>query len=176
MATEGNDYHFEEIFRRYDPVITYRAMKKIGKATPDWEDVRQEAYLSLFKALDGSSFRGDCNVGTLIYVITERRIIDFLRLKYILAKRMERLILYFQAGNFSDPEELLIEKENGQILHSLIRKLQGWRQKQVMRLYLQGWMLTEISKKLGLSYGSTAECFGTAKCNLRNLYKKEILK
>ncbi len=111
MAEKAVYQNFEEIFRRYDSVIIYKTIKKIGKVTPDWEDVRAEVYLSLCKTLDGSLFRGECAVGTLVYIIVHRRIVDFMRIKYKTKKIMESLISNYQEKTSSNPEDIFIEKE-----------------------------------------------------------------
>jgi len=111
MAERASYQNFEHIYEEYDPVIKYKTMQKIGKVTPDWEDVRSETYLSLYKTLSGSSFRGDCSIGTLIYVIVQRRIADFMRTKYKAKKIMESLEFSYQEIASSSPEDILIIKE-----------------------------------------------------------------
>lgn len=111
MATKGNYHQFDEMFKKYNPIITYKIVKKIGRVTPDWEDVKAEVYLSLYKTLNGSSFRGDCGIGTLIYVIVQRRIADFMRVKYKMKKIMESLAFNYQEKMPPSPEDIFIKKE-----------------------------------------------------------------
>lgn len=165
---------FEQIYRKYNPIITYKIIKEIGKVTPDWEDVKAEIYLSLVKTLNSSSFRGDCKVGTLVYIIVQRRITDFMRFKYKTKERLENLKFYYQEEVFPNPEQSFMEKEDREILRLRIQKLRGWRQKQVIKLYLFGMSIVEISRQLESSSSNIGECLDRIKMNIGNLYNKEI--
>ena len=68
---------FKEVLEKHGSMIKAIVIKKIGMATPDWEDVVGNIYLSIWTALN--YFKDKSSVGTFIYPIVNCRIADYLR-------------------------------------------------------------------------------------------------
>jgi len=74
-------HDLDAIIAKYRPIVSFRVKKSLGSYTPDWEDVVNEIMLNTIEKLESGKFRGDSSVGTFIYTITSRRIIDHIRKK-----------------------------------------------------------------------------------------------
>ena len=161
---------FEEVFKKYDFVLRCTIFKRIGEGMSDSEDVIGDVYLALWKTLKGGRFRGECSLGTLVYVIVHRRIADYCR-----AKKLKRNIddgsLEFQRADFLTPEMIFMEKENQEQLRErlsdLIDRLRWPRQKQILRLTMFGYTKTEIARKTNTSISSIYEAYRNGLKNLR---------
>lgn len=80
---------FEQIIDKHNSMIKAIVIKKIGKMTPDWEDVVANIYLSIWIAL--KHFEGRSSINTYIYPIVNYRIADYLRHLYREKKIMSTL-------------------------------------------------------------------------------------
>jgi len=161
----------EEICRQYEPFIRGKTRNMMTGSRADWEDVVGDVYLSLCGAVNKNVFRGDCDVGTLIFVIIQRRVTDFIRLKYKRADVMERLTSLFQEKFFPSPEEIFVQKEHREMLLGFISRLVSLRQRQILELYLLGDSLSEISRILNVSPGFIHDCFYKAVGHFRKFMK-----
>ena len=83
---------FIELYKEYGSMIRFVVLDRIGNGTADFEDVIGNVYLSLWQTLIGGKYRGDCNIGTLVYLATNRRIIEYIR--YKTAKKRDVNLLY----------------------------------------------------------------------------------
>ena len=81
-----------EVFEKYGSMIRSVVLDRIGNGTLDFEDVIGNIYLSLWQTLVGGKYRGDCKIGTLVYLATNRRIVDYIR--YKTAKKRDVNLLY----------------------------------------------------------------------------------
>ena len=71
-------FDLEEIIAKYRPIVSFRVKKSLGSHTPDWEDVVNEIMVNVLEKLNKGEFRGDSSIGTFIFTITSRRIIDYI--------------------------------------------------------------------------------------------------
>jgi RNA polymerase sigma-70 factor (ECF subfamily) len=70
-----------EVVVKYRPVVSFKVKKSLGAHTPDWEDVVNEVITQVIEKVKKGEFRGDSSIGTFIYTITSRRIVDHIRQK-----------------------------------------------------------------------------------------------
>src|SRR4030042_7202767 len=70
-----------EVVVKYRPVVSFKVKKSLGAQTPDWEDVVNEVIMQVIEKVKKGEFRGDSSIGTYIYTITSRRIVDHIRMK-----------------------------------------------------------------------------------------------
>jgi RNA polymerase sigma-70 factor, ECF subfamily len=81
MIKEDQNAPPEDSVLKYRAVISFRVRKALGSSNPDWEDVVNEILTQAVAKIKSGEFRGDSSVGTFLYTITSRRIIDYIRQK-----------------------------------------------------------------------------------------------
>jgi RNA polymerase sigma factor (sigma-70 family) len=81
MARASKSGPPEDAVLQYRPVISFRVRKALGSSNPDWEDVVNEILTQAVAKIKSGEFRGESSIGTFLYTITSRRIIDYIRQK-----------------------------------------------------------------------------------------------
>ncbi|MFW6131711.1 MAG: sigma-70 family RNA polymerase sigma factor [Candidatus Aminicenantaceae bacterium] len=81
MNKNRADLDLNEIIKKYKPLVSFKVKQSIGNNYPDWEDVVNEIMCNIIEQIQKGKFRGDSSIGTFIYIITQRRIIDYIREK-----------------------------------------------------------------------------------------------
>ena len=81
MRRKNLDLDIDKIVAEYKPLVSFRVKKSISSYTPDWEDIVNEIMVNVVEKLRKGEFRGDSSIGTFIFTITSRRIIDHIRKK-----------------------------------------------------------------------------------------------
>lgn len=157
--------------KRFEPIIRGKTRNMMVGSYEEWEDVVGDIYLSLCRAVNTGVFKGRCDIGSFLFVILQRRVMDFVRVKYKRVRIEEALVSRTQEEFCPSPEEIFIEKEQREMLLGFISRLAGWRQRQIMGLYLSGESLSEIARMLNLSIGSVYECYRRAVEHFRNFMK-----
>lgn len=154
----GDAAGFETLMRQHAGRVVGLATRLIGDRG-EAEDLAQEAFLRLHKALPG--FRGDSSIGTWLYRTTTRLAIDHLR-----RERLKRKIFFFrQSDDDPDPLETVgdprgnpgRELQGRQAMARLRRALHklSARQRAVFVLrHHEGLPLQEIATLLGLETGT----------------------
>lgn len=154
----GDEAGFETLMRQHAPKVVGLATRLLGDRS-EAEDLAQEAFLRLHKALPG--FRGDSSVATWLYRTTTRLAIDHLR-----REKLKRKLFFFrQNDDDPDPMETVPDPRSnpGRDLHTrqamarlreAMRKLSA-RQRAVFVLrHHEGLPLQEIAALLGLETGT----------------------
>jgi len=100
------EHDLDAIIAKYRPIVSFRVKKSLGSYTPDWEDVVNEIMLNAIEKLESGKFRGDSSVGTFIYTITSRRIIDHIR------KKSKSLKYAPEPNPFPQPQEHVEKSQN----------------------------------------------------------------
>ena len=137
--------NIEDVILKYRPVITFRVKKAIGTRTPDWEDVVDEIVINIIEKLQKQEFRGDSSIGTFIYTITSRRIIDFIRKKSKVLKHAP------EPDPFPTPDDHIENLERSKIMAGALAKLKP-KYKEVLYLYYyRDFSRDEVAQKLGIS-------------------------
>ena len=77
-AQGGNHFAFEQLVRAYDQSVLRLALRITGSES-DAQDVHQEAFLKIYRKLDG--FRFECAFSTWVYRIATNVCLDQLRRK-----------------------------------------------------------------------------------------------
>ena len=75
-AQGGSQAAFKQLVHTYDQAVLQPALRLTGSAR-DAQDIHQEAFLKVYKKLDG--FRFECSFGTWIYRIVTNVCLDHLR-------------------------------------------------------------------------------------------------
>lgn len=167
----GDQAGFEILMRQHAAKVVGLATRLIGDRG-DAEDLAQEAFLRLHRALPG--FRGDSSIGTWLYRTTTRLAIDYLR-----RERLKRKLFFFrQSEDDPDPLDTVSDPRSnpGRDLHQrqamarlrrAMHKLSA-RQRAVFVLrHHEGLPLQEIGTLLGLETGTVKAHLHRAVTTLR---------
>ena len=119
MKAKSKDsvYDLEEIVLKFYPQISFRVKKSVGYHNPEWEDICSEIMMSVVEAIKAGKFRGDSTIGTFIYSITSKKIIDYIR------KKSRTLPHVPEPNNFKDPHDRLEEKQRSERIYKSLKKL-----------------------------------------------------
>jgi RNA polymerase sigma-70 factor (ECF subfamily) len=166
VEKRNKDLDLDAIVAKYRPVVSFRVKKSIGVKTPDWEDVVNEIMINVVEKLKKDEFRGDSSIGTFIYTITSRRIIDFIRKK-------SKVLKYAPEPNpYLSPQEHVENRERAQWIADSIEKLNP-KYKEVLYLYYyQELSREEVAKKLNISSRRVSERVNYAQKLLRKVMKE----
>jgi len=155
-----------DIVVKYRPVVSFKVKKSLGSQTPDWEDVVNEVITQVIEKVQTGEFRGESSIGTFIYTITSRRIIDFIRQKTKVLKAVP------EPAPWPDPCDDAESRERARILAEAIRQLKP-KFKDVLDLYYyQELSRDEVAQRLGISPRRVSERINYAQKLLRKMIKK----
>jgi len=104
MSPSRPEIDLEAVVARFRPVIGFKIRRALGWQSPDWEDLTNEVLAQTIAKVRAGEFRGDSKIGTFIYTITCRRIVDHIREKSKIARR-------FPAENDTAAVQDRIERE-----------------------------------------------------------------
>ncbi|UCE40457.1 MAG: sigma-70 family RNA polymerase sigma factor [Candidatus Aminicenantes bacterium] len=166
MKKSDKGLDLDAIVAKYRPVVSFRVKKSIGTKTPDWEDVVNEIMINVVEKLKKGEFRGDSSIGTFIYTITSRRIIDFIRKKSKVLKHAP------EPNPYLSPQEHVENRERARWIADSIEKLKP-KYKEVLYLYYyQELSREEVAKKLNISPRRVSERVNYAQKLLRRVMKE----
>ena len=166
MQKRVKDIDLDAIVAKYRPVVSFRVKKSIGVQTPEWEDVVNEIMINVVEKLKKGEFRGDSSIGTFIYTITSRRIIDYIRKKSKVLKHAP------EPNPYLSPQEHVENRERAQWIADSIEKLKP-KYKEVLYLYYyQELSREEVAKKLKISPRRVSERVNYAQKLLRKIMKE----
>lgn len=158
-----NTLNIDEIVAKYRPIISFKVKKSIGAHTPEWEDVVNEVLLNVIEKLEKSEFRGESSIGTFIYTITSRRIVDYIRRKTKVLKHAP------EPNPFSSPHQSVEEEERTEHMASLLERLKP-KYKEVLYLYYyKDLSREEVAARLNISPRRVSERVNYAQKLLRKL-------
>lgn len=158
--------NIEEIVAKYRPIVSFKVKKSIGAHTPDWEDVVNEVMLNVIEKLEKSEFRGESSIGTFIYTITSRRIIDFIRRKSKVLKHAP------EPDPFLSPYQEVENEERAEQMAGLLEQLKP-KYKEVLYLYYyKDLSREEVAKRLNITPRRVSERVNYAQKLLRKMVKK----
>jgi RNA polymerase sigma-70 factor, ECF subfamily len=170
-AQGGNQAAFEQLVHTYDQAVLRLALRLTGSAS-DAQDIHQEAFLKVYKKLDG--FRFECSFSTWIYRIVTNVCLDHLRRNRALKKNSamevddDELLNQLpddRPGN--NPEQQLLDQELGAQIIRALRRLTP-RERIVFDLrHFQGLTLRSVSEILNTSEASVKMAFFRATRKLR---------
>lgn len=166
MEKRNKDIDIDAIVAKYRPVVSFRVKKSIGVQTPDWEDVVNEIMINVVEKLKKGEFRGDSSVGTFIYTITSRRIIDFIRKKSKVLKHAP------EPNPYLSPHEHVENIERAQWIADSIKKLKPKYKEVLFLYYYKELSREEVAKELKISPRRVSERVNYAQKLLRKVMKE----
>ena len=154
----------KELMVRYRPIITFRVRKAIGAQSTDGDDLVSEILSQVIEKIKSGEFRGESSLGTFVYTVTSRRIIDYIREKTKVMKFAP------EPHPFPDPQETLEQREISEKVQEALGKLKPKYQNVLYLYYYQELSRDEVASKMGISPRKVSELVNYA----LKLLRKEI--
>jgi RNA polymerase sigma-70 factor (ECF subfamily) len=145
VETEKKDLPLDEAILQYRTVISFRVRRALGSSTPDWEDVVDEILMQAIEKVKSGAFRGDSTVGTFLYTITSRRIIDHIRQKTKVLRHAP------EPAPFPDPHVEAEGRERARQISEAIAKLKPKFRDVLYLYYYKELSRDEVARELGIS-------------------------
>jgi RNA polymerase sigma-70 factor (ECF subfamily) len=162
-ATIPSGDDLDRILEKLRPLVGYKVKKALGAATPDWEDIVNEVLMQASEKIVSGEFRGESTIGTFVYTITSRRIIDHIRRKSRILRDAP------EAGFLPDPHEEVERREQVELLLEAIRKLKPRHREALELFYLKELPREEVARRMGISPAKVSEWANYAKKVLRKI-------
>jgi len=153
----------ERILIRYRPLIGYKVRRALGAATPDWEDVVAEILMQVSEKIVSGEFRGESSVGTFIYTITSRRIVDHIRRKTRVLRDAP------ESAHLPDPHDAVERSEDVERLLEAIGRLRPRHREALELFHLKELSREEVARRMGISPAKVSEWANYAKKCLRKM-------
>jgi RNA polymerase sigma-70 factor (ECF subfamily) len=166
VKKEEDTLDLDAIVAKYRPVVSFRIKKSLGITNPDWEDVVNEIIMNVIEKVKKREFRGESSIGTFIYTITSRRIVDYIR------KKSKVLKYAPEPDPFPAPHEEIENKERAEMIADYIKKLKPKYREILYLYYYRDMTREEVAKKLGISPRRVSERVNYSQKLLKKLIKK----
>jgi len=166
VGENKKDLDLEEIVAKYRPVVSFRVKKSLGYSSPDWEDVVNEIILNVVEKIKKSEFRGESSIGTFIYTITSRRIVDYIRQKSRVLKDAP------EPKPFPAPYEQIENREKAESIASALKKLKPKYREVLYLYYYRELSRAEVAEKLGISLRRVSERVNYSQQLLKKMIKR----
>jgi RNA polymerase sigma factor (sigma-70 family) len=145
METDKNGIPLDQAILGYRDVISFRVRKALGSATPDWEDIVDEILMQAIEKVKSGAFRGDSSVGTFLYTITSRRIIDHIRQKTKVLRHAP------EPAPFPDPHDEAEAKERARAIAQAVERLKPKFRDVLYLYYFKELSREEVARELNIS-------------------------
>jgi len=145
MAPPDKKAPREDSVLQYRAVISFRVRKALGSSNPDWEDVVNEILTQAVAKIKSGEFRGDSSVGTFLYTITSRRIIDYIRQKTRVLKHAPEPVPY------PDPHDEMEHREKARQVEQVVAGLKPKFRDVLYLYYYRELSRDEVARALDIS-------------------------
>lgn len=151
MNHDQDEQKLEEAIRKYTPVITFRVRKALGSSMPDCEDIVNEIMMQAIEKVRTGEFRGESSLGTFLYTITSRRIVDFIRAKSRTLQHAPEPV------PFPDPQQEVENRERAEMIKQAVSSLKPKFRDTIYLYYYMELPREEVAKRLGISTHQVSE-------------------
>lgn len=158
------DEDIQELMVRYRPIISFRVRKALGAQNTDCEDLVSEILSQVLEKLQSGEFRGESSLGTFVYTITSRRIVDYIREKTKVMKYAP------EPAPFPDPQETLEVAEMSEKVKRALSRLKPKYREVLYLYYYQELSREEVAERLKVSTRKVSELVNYA----LKLIRKEL--
>jgi len=168
MRNKKGEINLEEIAIKYRPTISFRLKRSLDTSSSESEDIVNEIINHVIEKIKKGEFRGESSIGTFIYTITSRKIIDKIRAKNIVMKHVTE-----QSPN-PDPHKNIENKDRSESMANAIKNLKPKYRKVLYRYYYKEFSSKEIAQKLGISRRRVSELVNYCHKLLKKLSRNYI--
>lgn len=158
------DEDIQELIVRYRPIISFRVRKALGAQNTDCEDLVSEILSQVLEKLQSGEFRGESSLGTFVYTITSRRIVDYIREKTKVMKYAP------EPAPFPDPQETVEAAEMSEKVKRALARLKPKYREVLYLYYFQELSREEVAERLKVSTRKVSELVNYA----LKLIRKEL--
>lgn len=158
------DQDIQELMVRYRPIVAFRVRKALGAQNTDCEDLVSEILSQVLEKLQTGEFRGECSLGTFVYTITSRRIVDYIREKTKVMKYAP------EPEPFPAPQETLEVTEMSEKVKKALSRLKPKYREVIYLYYYQEYSREEVADRLKVSTRKVSELVNYA----LKLIRKEL--
>lgn len=131
--------------QEYAPVIRLRVQKALGSGNPDSEDLVAQILSTATKKIKAQDLRRNSSVGTFLYEIASRKIIDYIRHSRIALENAKKILPELPANKGTEYEE------RAEKIAMAMEELKP-KYKEVLYLYYYKKMSRkEVARMLGIS-------------------------
>lgn len=186
LIHNGQSDATEYLLKKYAPLVkkSIRTLYLIGA---DTEDLSQEGMIGLFKAIQSYQNDNDTSFYTFAKLCIDRQIYSAIKASnrkkhtplnsYIsFYSKMNgdeiELIDNLEAGNDSNPEHIILDRENTMNIEDILKEHLSQMEKQVLSLYMQGKSYADIGLELGKSSKSIDNSIQRIRDKVKKLYKR----
>jgi RNA polymerase sigma-70 factor (ECF subfamily) len=156
----------DEVILKYRPVVSFKVRKSLGSYNPDWEDVVNEIITNVIEKIKSGEFRAESSIGTFIYTITCRRIVDYIRQKTKVLKHAP------EPAVLPDPSKTVENEERSERIASCINRLKPKFKEVLYLYYYKELSREEVAQKLGISPRKVSERVNYAQKLLKKMLKE----
>jgi len=175
VKNKDKEINLDQVIAKYRPVIGFRVKRSLGHSNPDWEDVVNEIILNVIEKVKKQEFRGESSIGTFIYTITSRRIVDYIRRKSKVLRHIPEpnpLPAPHELIENKEKVELIENKEKVELIANAIKKLKPKYREILYLYYYRDMTREEVAQKLGISPRRVSERVNYSRNLLRKILKK----
>ncbi|MDE6432792.1 MAG: sigma-70 family RNA polymerase sigma factor [Lachnospiraceae bacterium] len=182
LIHEGNQDATEYLLKKYSPLVkkSIRTLYLIGA---DTEDLSQEGMIGLFKAIQNYEPGRDATFYTYAKICIDRQIYSAIKASnrkkhsplnsYIslyanIGEGEAELIDNLEAGNDSNPEHIVLDRENTSLFQQKLEADLSKLERDVLHQYMNGKSYADI----GASLGKSAKSVDNAVQRIREKVKK----
>ena len=171
-AGKGDPKAFGEIYQKTCGYV-YTLAFRITNRKQDAEEVTQDVFLRLHRALPGFQFRSAFK--TWLYRIAVNTALNMARKKSRLAERETGYDDKYLAENKLSPERDLEAKEAEMLLRAFLEKLQPDHRACIILREIEGFDYQKISEHLGININTVRSRLKRAREALLALREKEVV-
>jgi len=182
LIQKGDQDATEYLLKKYSPLVkkSIRTLYLIGA---DTEDLSQEGMIGLFKAIQNYEPGRDATFYTYAKICIDRQIYSAIKASnrkkhsplnsyislYANAGEGEaELIDNLEAGNDSNPEHIILDRENTSLFQKNLEAILSKLEKEVLHQYIDGKSYADI----GVSLGKSAKSVDNAVQRIREKVKR----
>lgn len=170
---QGDMNAFNELVQRYEKVV-YNFAYRLTGSYDDANDVAQDAFVRAYNAI--RSFRGDSAFSTWLFRITTNVFLD--EKKKTRSRPQQSLDEYIELEESSvgrqiedpspTPEEILGDKERGEVLANAIASLPDYQRAMVLLYHVHERSYEEIAEMMKLPIGTVKSRLNRARLALKD--------
>lgn len=186
LIHQGNEDATEYLLKKYSPLVkkSIRTLYLIGA---DTEDLSQEGMIGLFKAIQNYQSDNSASFYTFAKLCIDRQIYTAIKAfnrkkhsplnSYIsfyskINEEDTELIENLEAGHDSNPEHVILDRENTLHIEGLLDEHLSKMEKQVLPLYLDGQSYADIAQQIGKTTKSIDNAVQRIRDKVKRLYVK----
>ncbi len=159
----------ESVYNEYHSKVLSYVRGKVNNSE-DAEDITADVFLKIQKKLEDYD-EEKAAVSTWVYTIARNSVIDFYRCNRTTDELPDELS--DELASEDETDSSLLRRETLQELGDALKKLCAEERSIIILHYYDGLSLTEIQKKMGLSYGQVKLRHNSALKEMRKFFSKK---